>query len=93
METVFLLVAIAITVIAGTALSERLRIAAPMLLIAVGIVASYLPFIPEIHLEPEVVLLGLLPPLLYSTAIQTSLLDVRANVGEICCNSRSCWWC
>lgn len=83
METVFLLVAIAITVIAGTALSERLRIAAPMLLIAVGIVASYLPFIPEIHLEPEVVLLGLLPPLLYSTAIQTSLLDVRANVGNV----------
>ncbi len=83
METVFLLVAIAITVIAGTALSERLRIAAPMLLIAVGIVASYLPFVPEIHLEPEVVLLGLLPPLLYSTAIQTSLLDVRANVGNV----------
>lgn len=77
------LVAIAITVIAGTALSERLRIAAPMLLIAVGIVGSYLPFVPEIHLEPEVVLLGLLPPLLYSTAIQTSLLDVRENVWKV----------
>lgn len=73
----------AIMVIAGTALSERLRIAAPMLLIAVGIVGSYLPFVPEIHLEPEVVLLGLLPPLLYSTAIQTSLLDVRANVWKV----------
>ena len=83
METVFTLVAIAITVIAGTALSERLRIAAPMLLIAVGIVGSYLPFVPEIHLEPEVVLLGLLPPLLYSTAIQTSLLDVRENVWKV----------
>lgn len=48
-----------------------------------GIVGSYLPFIPAVHLEPEIVLLGLLPPLLYATAIQTSLTDLRANVGTV----------
>lgn len=82
-ETVFILIAIAIAVIAGTALSDKLRVPAPMLLIVVGIIGSYLPFVPDIHLEPEVVLLGLLPPLLYSTAIQTSLLDLRANFGNV----------
>lgn len=83
MEIVTILIALAVTVIVGTALSDRLKIAAPMLLIAVGVLASFLPFIPEIHLEPEVVLLGLLPPLLYSTAIQTSLTDLRANLGTV----------
>ena len=52
---------------------------APLLLIAVGVAASYLPGVPEVHLEPEVVLLGLLPPLLYAAAIQTSLVDFNAN--------------
>ena len=38
-----------------------------------------MPGVPEIHLEPEVVLFGLLPPLLYAAAIQTSLVDFNAN--------------
>ena len=51
----------------------------PLLLIAAGIAASYLPGVPELHLEPEVVLIGLLPPLLYATAIQSSLVDFNTN--------------
>ena len=57
----------------------RLDFPAPLLLIAVGVAASYLPGVPEVHLEPEVVLFGLLPPLLYAAAIQTSLVDFNAN--------------
>ena len=34
---------------------------------------------PEYHLDPEVVLIGFLPPLLYAAALRTSLVDVRAN--------------
>ncbi len=45
----------------------------------IGVVGSYLPGMPEIHLESEVVLLGLLPPLLYAAAVQTSLVDFNAN--------------
>ena len=52
------------------------------MLIAVGVI-SYLPVMPEVHLEPEVVLLGLLPPLLYAAAIQTSLVDFNANRRSI----------
>ena len=44
---------------------------------------SYVPGMPTIHLESEVVLLGLLPPLLYAAAIQTSLVDFNANRGSI----------
>src|SRR5215210_3088467 len=82
-EVAVLLVALAVSVLAFTALAGRLDFPAPLLLIAVGVVASYVPGVPELHLEPEVVLLGLLPPLLYAAAIQTSLVDFNANRGSI----------
>lgn len=78
-----MLVALIATVLAGTALADRLKIPAPLFLIVVGAIGCYLPFVPQIHLEPEVVLVGLLPPLLYSAAIQTSLVDFAANRGSI----------
>ena len=71
MELALLLVSMAAVVLAATAVSDRLHVPAPLLLIVVGAVASYVPAVPTIHLESEVVLLGLLPPLLYAAAIQT----------------------
>ena len=79
MEIAFLLVAIAATVLAVTAISERVEVPAPLTLVVVGVAASYVPGVPELRLEPEVVLLGLLPPLLYSAAVNTSLVDFNAN--------------
>ena len=79
MEIAFFLVALSVGVLAVTALAERIDVPPPLLLIAVGVAASYAPGMPEVHLEAEVVLLGLLPPLLYATAIQTSLVDFNAN--------------
>jgi CPA1 family monovalent cation:H+ antiporter len=78
-EIAFELVALAVVVLAGTALADRVRFPAPLGLIVVGIVASYVPGVPTVHLSSDVVLLGLLPPLLYSAAIGTSLVDFNAN--------------
>nr|WP_296772757.1 Na+/H+ antiporter [Rhodococcus sp. (in: high G+C Gram-positive bacteria)] len=83
MEIAVVLVVLAIGVLAGAALAERLDVPPPLLLIAVGAAVSYIPGVPEVHLEPEVVLLGLLPPLLYATAIQSSLVDFNANRRSI----------
>ncbi len=77
------LVALAVGVLAVTALADRIDLPAPLVLIAAGVAISYVPGMPEVHLEPEVVLLGLLPPLLYATAIQTSLVDFNANRRSI----------
>ena len=74
--TLVTLVAIAVAV---SAVSERFSVAAPLGLIVVGIAGSYLPFVPDFELTPEIVLVGLLPPLLYAAAIRTSLVDFRAN--------------
>ena len=46
--------------------ARKLDLPSPLVLIVVGIVGSYLPFVPDVQLEPEVVLFGLLPPLLYA---------------------------
>jgi Na+/H+ antiporter len=82
-EIALLLVSMAAVVLAVAAVSERVHVPAPLLLVVVGGAASYLPGLPTIHLESEVVLLGLLPPLLYAAAIQTSLVDFNANRGSI----------
>ena len=70
-----------VTVVAG--LARRVGVSAPLVLIVTGVVGSYLPFIPEPQLSSEVVLVGLLPPLLYAAAIRTSLVDFRDNRGVI----------
>lgn len=82
-DSLLIIICLAVTVLAGTALSDRLRLPAPMVLIALGVLASFLPFVPDIELSPELVLVGLLPPLLYSTALQTSIVDIRANLASV----------
>ena len=66
-----------VVLVAG--LCRRYDLPAPLVLVALGAGASFLPFVPEVHLTKEVVLVGLLPPLLYSAALQTSLVDFNAN--------------
>ena len=66
-----------------TAVADRIRFPAPLLLMLVGIGASFVPFIDEPELTPELVLLGLLPPLLYAAAIRTSLIDIKTNFRPI----------
>ncbi|MDQ1739136.1 MAG: monovalent cation/hydrogen antiporter, partial [Pseudonocardiales bacterium] len=65
------------------AAARQLRVSEPLVLVLAGIAGSYLPFVPDVALTPDLVLLGLLPPLLYTTAIRTSLVDFKANRRSI----------
>ncbi|TLQ43847.1 Na+/H+ antiporter [Streptomyces marianii] len=67
--------------IAGIA--RRTVVPAPLLLVAVGLVASYLPGVPEYTLDPHIVLPLILPPLLHIAAVDSSYLDLRANIRPI----------
>jgi Na+/H+ antiporter len=78
-ETALTLVTLVAIAIAGSVVAERYTVSTPLLLIVVGAAASYVPMVPEFELTPTIVLVGLLPPLLYASAIQTSLIDFRAN--------------
>ncbi|MDT4899861.1 MAG: monovalent cation/hydrogen antiporter, partial [Pseudonocardiales bacterium] len=59
--------------------ARRLAWSEPLVLVMVGVGLSFVPHFLEIRLTPSIVLIGLLPPLLYSAAIRTSLIDFRAN--------------
>ncbi|MFB6619067.1 Na+/H+ antiporter [Streptomyces sp. NPDC085524] len=67
--------------VAGAA--RRTPVPAPLLLVAVGLVAAYVPGVPSYALDPHIVLPLLLPPLLYTAAVDSSYLDLRANIRPV----------
>ncbi|MGV4929134.1 Na+/H+ antiporter [Streptomyces sp. BHT-5-2] len=69
---------------AGVAgLARRTPVPAPLLLVAAGLGASYIPGIPDYTLNPHIVLPLLLPPLLHTAALEASYLDLRANLRPV----------
>jgi CPA1 family monovalent cation:H+ antiporter len=72
-----------ITIVGATAFGARLGVAAPLLLVLVGIGYSYLPGTPTVKVEPEWILLIVLPPLLYAAAITVPVVDFRRNLNTI----------
>ncbi|MFF1571523.1 Na+/H+ antiporter [Leifsonia sp. NPDC058292] len=77
--TIVWIVSFVLVTVTVTGLSRRVGWSSPVVLVAVGAVASFIPGVPHIEIEPELVLYGLLPPLLFAAAIQTSFVDVRAR--------------
>ncbi len=67
--------------IAGAA--RRTPVPAPLLLVAVGLLVSYVPGVPGYTLDPEIVLPLVLPPLLYKEGTESSYLDLRANMRPV----------
>jgi hypothetical protein len=64
-------------------LADPLRIPYPILLVLGGLLLGFTPGLPDLTLPPEIVLVGILPPLLYSSAYRTSLRDLRRNLRPI----------
>jgi CPA1 family monovalent cation:H+ antiporter len=77
-EPALYVLAIVVTVAVVAGASRRFGFSPPLALVVVGVVASFIPGIPSFELDPDVVLFGLLPPLLYAAAIRTSLVDFAA---------------
>ena len=79
-ELVFVMLVVAIGM---SFLARRLRIAEPILLLLGGLVLSFTPDLPAIELEPDVVFLLFLPPILFSAAYFTPIRDFKANARPI----------
>jgi len=58
-------------------------IQAPLLIVALGLVASYIPGLPRLELPPEVILTVVLPPLLFSAANEFSFASFLRRLGSI----------
>jgi Na+/H+ antiporter len=64
-------------------LSGPLRIPYPILLVLGGLLLGFGPGAPKVTLPPELVLVGILPPLLYISAYFTGLRELRQNLKAI----------
>ena len=78
-DTALTLVVLLTIVVVVSSAAQRIRISEPLVLIVVGAAISYMSWVPDYELTPELVLVGLLPPLLYASAIRTSLVDFQKN--------------
>ncbi|SDZ27049.1 Na+/H+ antiporter [Herbiconiux ginsengi] len=81
--TIVWVVSFVVVTVAVTGLSRRVGWSAPVVLVLVGAVVSFIPGVPNIEVEPDLILYGLLPPLLFAAAIRTSFADVRARRDSI----------
>jgi len=72
-----------IAAIGVSIVAERRNIQAPLLLAAVGLLASFIPGLGRLELEPEIILTVVLPPLLFSAAREFSFLSFIRRFGSI----------
>jgi len=83
-EHVELLVFGLLVAVAGLAVVARLaRIPYPILLVLGGLAFGFIPGVPDVQLEPDLVLLLFLPPLLYAAAFFANLRELRLNARPI----------
>src|SRR5215813_8089796 len=80
LQTLLLLLAVMVIV---AIVSRRINVAPTILLVIAGIGLALVPGVPRIELAPEFVLLGILPPLVYSAAVAMSWREFRFNLRPI----------
>lgn len=76
-------VLLGIALLVGTVLAPRLRVATPLVLLAIGLLLGFVPELREIELPPETMLLLFLPVMLFREAWTTSLRSVRRSLRYI----------
>ena len=72
-----------LAIAAASQLSDRIGVAPALILLAGGTAVGFLPFIPAVELDPQVVLEGILPPLLFSTAVSISTINFRRELAPV----------
>ncbi len=83
MENYSIVIFIMALMIGLSALAENIKIPYPILLIIAGIAVGFTPSLPDIELDPEIVFLVFLPPLLYDAAFNISFPDFKTNINTI----------
>jgi CPA1 family monovalent cation:H+ antiporter len=78
-----LMLVLLFAVIALVLLAQKINIPYPIPLVIGGLLLSLIPGLPPVHLNPDLVFVMFLPPLLYSAGLMTSWRDFRANLKSI----------
>nr|WP_314843908.1 Na+/H+ antiporter [uncultured Microbacterium sp.] len=83
MEGLEVTVLIGLTILVGTLLAPRVRLALPLVLVILGLLLGFVPQLREIQLPPETVLLLFLPVMLFWESLTTSLRSIRRDFRYI----------
>jgi monovalent cation/hydrogen antiporter len=78
-----LILGLLIAVAALVTIARRLGITYPIFLVIGGLVLGLVPGVPSVHVDPDLIFLIVLPPLLYIAAFFTAVRSLRANLGTI----------
>jgi monovalent cation/hydrogen antiporter len=78
-----LVLGLLIAVAALVTIARRLGITYPLFLVIGGLILGLVPGVPPVHIDPDVIFLIVLPPLLYIAAYFTPVRSLRANLGTI----------
>src|SRR5699024_3982767 len=77
-------------IVAASYLAPKFGVATPIALVVLGLGLSFLPGLPPLAPHPELILAGVLPPLLYSAAVNMPAVDFRRDLRTI---GAPCPWC
>ncbi len=83
MDKILLVVLAVLGVAAANVIGPRIRVAPPLILVVVGAVIGIMPFVPAFSIDPQWILVGVLPPLLYSAAVSFPAMDFRRDFRAI----------
>ncbi|OKS87327.1 Na+/H+ antiporter [Mucilaginibacter polytrichastri] len=83
MENYSIVIFIMAIMIGLSAVADKIKLPYPVLLIIAGIGLGFLPNLPDIELNPEIVFLIFLPPLLYDAAFNISYQEFKTNINTI----------
>jgi monovalent cation/hydrogen antiporter len=81
--TIQILILLLIVIVAVSIVSTRLKVPPSILLVIAGVVLALVPGLPAVTLAPQVVLLLVLPPLIYASAVAMSWREFRFNLRPI----------
>lgn len=81
--TIQILILLLVVIATVAVVEARLRIPGAILLVLTGVVLGLIPGLPTVELAPELVLLLVLPPLVYSSAVAMSWREFRFNLRPI----------
>src|ERR1700761_4322675 len=83
MENYTIILLIMALMIGASGIADKVKIPVPVLLLLVGIGIGFVPSLPDIELNPEIIMLLFLPPLLYDAAFNISFKEFRTNLNTI----------
>src|SRR6478736_2328998 len=66
-----------------SAFIDKIKLPYPVLMIFAGLAIGFIPFLPDLQLDPDIVFLIFLPPLLYDAAFRTSWFDFKKEIRTI----------